>query len=213
MRPVSLSFCSNKVFYNINKLNVLHPKLCCSWLMSNIFFLELKSSRSEVLQEISQNLQENNCARFFINKIAGLRPATLLKKETLAQMFSCEFYEISKNTIWHKTPLVAASVSSSFDWSLSNTFDFLIFSRSRSSQLIPECNCYSLSISLAFKILFSRTLLSLAKSSFCFFIRQHFKNIFIFFLPFHFSILEGTMRRAWLSKQHQPRNAVLVPLI
>ena len=26
------------------------------------------------------------------------RPATLLKKETLAQVFSCEFCEISKNT-------------------------------------------------------------------------------------------------------------------
>ena len=29
----------------------------------------------------------------------GLRPATLLKKETLAQVFSCEFCEISKNTL------------------------------------------------------------------------------------------------------------------
>ena len=28
------------------------------------------------------------------------RPATLLKKESLAQMFSCEFCEISKNTIF-----------------------------------------------------------------------------------------------------------------
>ena len=27
-----------------------------------------------------------------------LKPATLLKKETLAQVFSCEFCEISKNT-------------------------------------------------------------------------------------------------------------------
>ena len=32
-------------------------------------------------------------------KVAGLRPATLLniKNETLAQVFSCEFCEISKN--------------------------------------------------------------------------------------------------------------------
>ena len=46
----------------------------------------------------------------FLKKTADLRPATLLKKrlwpqacnfikkETLVQMFSCEFYEISKNT-------------------------------------------------------------------------------------------------------------------
>ena len=32
-------------------------------------------------------------------KAAGLRPATLLKK-TLAQAFSCEFWEISKNTFF-----------------------------------------------------------------------------------------------------------------
>ena len=40
--------------------------------------------------EILQNSQENTCARvsFFI------------KKETLAQVFSCEFCEISKNTFF-----------------------------------------------------------------------------------------------------------------
>ena len=53
-------------------------------------------------------------------KFTGLRPATLLKKrlwhkacsfikETLAQLFSCEFYEISNNTFFNRTPLVAAS--------------------------------------------------------------------------------------------------------
>ena len=43
-------------------------------------------------------------------KFTGLRPATLLKKETLAQVFSCGFCEISKNTFLYRTPLVAASV-------------------------------------------------------------------------------------------------------
>ena len=37
----------------------------------------------------------------------GLRPATLLKKR-LAQAFSCEFYEISKNTFSYRIPPVAA---------------------------------------------------------------------------------------------------------
>ena len=32
-----------------------------------------------------------------------------IKKETLTQVFSCEFHEISKNTFFHRTPLVAAS--------------------------------------------------------------------------------------------------------
>ena len=34
------------------------------------------------------------------NKAAGLRPATLLKKETLTQVFSSEFCEISKSTFF-----------------------------------------------------------------------------------------------------------------
>ena len=36
----------------------------------------------------------------FFNKIGGLRPVAcnFIKKETLAQVFSCEFCEISKNT-------------------------------------------------------------------------------------------------------------------
>ena len=33
-----------------------------------------------------------------------------IKKETLAQVFSCEFFEISKNTSCYRTPLVAASL-------------------------------------------------------------------------------------------------------
>ena len=33
-----------------------------------------------------------------------------IKKETLAQVFSCEFCQISKNTFSYRTPPVAASV-------------------------------------------------------------------------------------------------------
>ena len=41
-----------------------------------------------------------------MNIFAGLQ---IIKKETLAQVFSCEFCEISKNTFLHRTPLVVAS--------------------------------------------------------------------------------------------------------
>ena len=37
-----------------------------------------------------------------------MRPATLLKRETLSQVFSCEFCGIPKNTFFHRTPLMAA---------------------------------------------------------------------------------------------------------
>ena len=42
-------------------------------------------------------------------KIVGLGPATLLRKKTLTQVFSCEVCEIYKNTFYYRTPLVAAS--------------------------------------------------------------------------------------------------------
>ena len=44
----------------------------------------------------------------------GLQQAcNFIKKDTLAQVFSCEFCEISKNTFFYRTPLVAASVKCS----------------------------------------------------------------------------------------------------
>ena len=45
------------------------------------------------------------------NKVAGLRPKArnFIKKETLAQVFSCEFCEISRNTFSYRTLPVAAS--------------------------------------------------------------------------------------------------------
>ena len=45
------------------------------------------------------------CESLFFNKVAGL--GNFIK--TLAQMFSCEFYKISKNTFSYRTPKVAAS--------------------------------------------------------------------------------------------------------
>ena len=47
-----------------------------------------RCSVKNVFLEISQSSQENSCPRAY-----RLRPATLLKKKTLAQVFSCEFCE------------------------------------------------------------------------------------------------------------------------
>ena len=59
----------------------------------------------KVFLEILQNSQENTFERAsFFNKVAGLSPATLFKKGTLARVFSCEFCEISKN-IFFTEPL------------------------------------------------------------------------------------------------------------
>ena len=61
-----------------------------------------RCSVKKLFLEISHNSQENTCARVFFNKVAALRPV---------QVFSCGFFEISKNTLTHRTPLVAASAN------------------------------------------------------------------------------------------------------
>ena len=71
-----------------------------------------RGSVKKVLLEISPNSQENTCAgvSFLIKwQASGLRLATLLKKETLAQVFSCEFDEISKTTYFTELPWVTTS--------------------------------------------------------------------------------------------------------
>ena len=44
--------------------------------------------------EISQSSQENTCAR--VSFLIKLQACNFIKKETLAQVFSCEFCEVSK---------------------------------------------------------------------------------------------------------------------
>ena len=54
----------------------------------------------KVFLEISQSSQENTCTRVsFLIKLQALG-CNFIKKETLAQAFSCEFCEISKNTFF-----------------------------------------------------------------------------------------------------------------
>ena len=53
-----------------------------------------------------QRCSMKTSASFFFNKVAGLRPWNFIKKETLAQVFSCEFCEVSKNTFFYRTPLL-----------------------------------------------------------------------------------------------------------
>ena len=54
----------------------------------------------------------------FLNKVTGLRSATLLKEETPIQVFSCEFCEIFKNTFFCRTPPVAVSAGRQANTSL-----------------------------------------------------------------------------------------------
>ena len=83
------------------------------------FLISQGSNRPEVfckkgvLTNFAKFTGKHLCQRLFFNKVAGLRPqaCNFIKKESLAQMFSCEFCEISKNTFSYRTPPVAASIS------------------------------------------------------------------------------------------------------
>ena len=66
--------------------------------------------RKGVLRNSKTSTGKHMCQSLFFNKVTGLSPATSLK-ETLAQVFSYEFCEISKNTFFDRTPPVAASAS------------------------------------------------------------------------------------------------------
>ena len=67
------------------------------------------SVRKDVL-EISQDSQENTCARAsFLIKLQA-SGSNFIKKETLAQVFSCEFCEIFKNAFFIEHLRVTATV-------------------------------------------------------------------------------------------------------
>ena len=69
-----------------------------------------RCSRKKVFLEISQNSRETTCARvYFLIKL--LAACNLIKRETLAQVFSCEFCEISQNTFFTEHLWATASVS------------------------------------------------------------------------------------------------------
>ena len=57
----------------------------------------------------------------------GAQDCNFIKKEALAQVFSCEFCQISKNTFFYGAPPVAASVLWSFLFSMWRLSSFLNF--------------------------------------------------------------------------------------
>ena len=65
--------------------------------------------KKDVLRNFAKFTGKQLCQSSFFNKGGGLA-CSFIKKETLVQVFSCKFCEISKNTFYCRTPLVAASV-------------------------------------------------------------------------------------------------------
>ena len=68
-------------------------------VLYNVGIKMAEAANGGVLRNFSKVTGKHLCQSLFFNKVAGLRPATLLKK-TLAQVFSYEFCEVSKNTFF-----------------------------------------------------------------------------------------------------------------
>ena len=111
----------------------------------------------KVLLKISQNSQENTCVGVFYNKVLDLRPAA--QKETLAQVFSCEFYEIFKNIFLTDQLQVTAFVFLQyFHVDRSKISDFGLEYIERRIQKASISCFYSIILFFVFFVFFSRGL-------------------------------------------------------
>ena len=69
--------------------------------------------------KIPQNSQQNTCVRDSFLKTLQASACNFIKKETLAQVFSCEFREIFKNIFFTEPLRAPTSVASSNYYKLS----------------------------------------------------------------------------------------------
>ena len=99
--PSELFYMQVKSYTNLQIFFVLILKCLFTFTVT---FIHVRSSCSEVfckkgvLRNFEKSTVKQLCQSLFFNK-----------KETLAQLFSCEFCEISRNTFSHRTPPVTAS--------------------------------------------------------------------------------------------------------
>ena len=92
---------------SLNKMLLHYP--------AGIYLLKVNNRNTEIRCEISSKLTVKTPER--------RQACNFIKKETLTKAFSCEFYEISKNTFSYWTPPVAASVVSEVDSGILHYFN------------------------------------------------------------------------------------------
>ena len=85
--------------------NVDHIGITCH--LSEAVFQRFSAKKAFL--EISQNSQEKTCTRVSFLIELQSSACNFIKKVTLAEVFPCEFCEISKNIFFYRTPPVAAS--------------------------------------------------------------------------------------------------------
>ena len=94
-KAVSRKYSVKKLFLKFLQYSKEKIGVRVSLFYSTSVCLQKQSPRG-VLKNFAKFTGKHLCQSLFFNKVAGLRPATLLEKR-LAQVFSCEFCEISKN--------------------------------------------------------------------------------------------------------------------
>ena len=99
----SYFFCLSEFYFFFQKCNLFRNRPFIKMREAVVLRCSVKT---KVFSEISQNSQQNTCTRdSFLIK---LQACNFNKKESLVQVFSCEFCKISKNTFSKRTPPVAA---------------------------------------------------------------------------------------------------------
>ena len=78
-----------------------------------MLFVHKQSTMSILIGVFVQRCSVKRCLQKFhkIHRKTPVLEPLFIKKEVLAQVFSCEFCKISNNNFFHRTPLVAASDS------------------------------------------------------------------------------------------------------
>ena len=100
--PLMTSVSKKKLIWNISHQITVSCNAVCSLSHYNNHIKEAATRDvlyKKMFLEISQNSQENTYARDFSIKLQALA-CNFIKKESLAQVFSCEFCEISRNTFF-----------------------------------------------------------------------------------------------------------------
>ena len=144
MKNIVTSFSHNSVFLKLDTWKILIQ------IKKLTEAVVRRCSVKNVFLEISQKSQENTRARVY----------NFIKKETLAQMFSYKFCEISKNIFFHRTPLAAASKLTQAMSSLNSTHFLItliisfIYFETRLLNIFEACLCLITKIYMLKDILF-----------------------------------------------------------
>ena len=103
-------------FYKGIFLHVIAVRIIVSWCDIMKSYLQIKRARSFVfgVEKSKNSRPEVFCRKGLLRNFAKftgkhLCQSLFIKKETLVQVLSCEFGEISKNTFFYRTPLVTVS--------------------------------------------------------------------------------------------------------